>query len=503
MCPTGIVFQGVNVSMIDGFDIAFTRLVLQDYLGAAVAYLPYPDTSSMYVGLRNGECDMAASAIELDAGRKRCGPDCPDTRSTPMTVLPAEDYSDYAYRGRQDHVCCLDYSLSYLPASGFALFSQAQAAQTSLVRAILSYEVLNAATPVFIALVSFGWVMVLVERKANPKQFKSQLAGVYFAFVSMATFGFGDLAPVTRTGRVLTILWTITSVLSLSAFTSVVSARLTVSQLGVATIDSLRQVGPSAVCVEAAYPLAQQLISEAFGLDGNIRAAGVMLSSVEGCAQAVMNGTAMVYVSDQPILRWLAYSFYGSSSLYVSPVIRGNPFSFAYPAGSPLRSVIDAALIQFTTNTTWVSAATSLQAIWFPVMQAQAPTSATSITKPTFIAAMVLLGVPIVVEVGRYVHRGLRSWRARAEGKLPSLAVMGEEDGHDVADGDDGGAAAALREAERAKQAVADAVAMVNLAAEAANAAAFAAAALAQGEGVHKRVPRAGQPAADGAPSSA
>jgi hypothetical protein len=107
----------------------------------------------------------------------------------------------------------------------------------------------------------------------------------------MSTFGFGDIAPATRTGRMLTIAWTMTSVLSLAAFTSVVSARLTVSQLGLYTLDSLSQVRPSDVCVEVSYPLAQELISDAFGLNGDLRSAGVMLSSMEGCAQAVMAGT--------------------------------------------------------------------------------------------------------------------------------------------------------------------------------------------------------------------
>ena len=450
--------------------------MLQDYLGATVAYVPYPDTSSMYVGLRNGECDMAASAIELDMSRKRCGPDCPDTRVAPMAVYPAEDYADYSYQSRQDHVCCLDYSLSYLPQSGFALFSLTQAADASLIGAILSYDVLNAATPVFIALVGFGWLMYLVERRDNPKQFHSQHAGVYFAFVSMSTFGFGDIAPATRTGRLLTIAWTMTSVLSLAAFTSVVSARLTFSQLGLFTLDSLSQVRPGDVCVEESYPLVQKLIADEFGLDGDLRGAGVMLSSLDGCAQAVINGKALVYVSDQPLLNWLAYSFYATGTLYVSPVVRGNPFSFAYPAGSPLRSVIDAAIIEFTTNTTWVTAAQDLQAIWFPVLAAQAPTTANSISMPTFVAAIVLIGVSFMAEEGRWIYKLLRGWRAQRAAAPADKPPAGN--GNAVADAD-GGAATALREAERAQRAAADAVAAAQLAAEAAGAAAAAAAALA------------------------
>jgi len=61
----------------------------------------------------------------------------------------------------------------------------------SLVTAILSIEVLNAATPIVIAIISFGWIMYAIECRDNNNQFHAQHAGVYFACVSMATFGFG------------------------------------------------------------------------------------------------------------------------------------------------------------------------------------------------------------------------------------------------------------------------------------------------------------------------
>jgi hypothetical protein len=73
---------------------------------------------------------------------------------------------------------CLEYGVSYMPASGFALFSRASRGSALLVDAILSYQVLNAATPVLIAIVTFGWVMWLLERRANPRQFNGQHSGV-------------------------------------------------------------------------------------------------------------------------------------------------------------------------------------------------------------------------------------------------------------------------------------------------------------------------------------
>ena len=89
-----------------------------------VTFLPYPDTSSMcgktfpyifskfshtkcprgrysdlaralahrYVGLRNGDCDVAISAIELESKRAHCTPNCPLPPLLP--IYPGSDYSE-------------------------------------------------------------------------------------------------------------------------------------------------------------------------------------------------------------------------------------------------------------------------------------------------------------------------------------------------------------------------------------------------------------------------
>lgn len=86
---------------------------------------------------------------------------------------------------------CLDYGVPHMPANGFALLSKPKPSDISLVSAIISVDVLNAATPIIIAIIGFGWLMYAVEGRDNKEQFRSQHAGVYYAFVGIATFGFG------------------------------------------------------------------------------------------------------------------------------------------------------------------------------------------------------------------------------------------------------------------------------------------------------------------------
>lgn len=48
----GNVYRGLNISLLDGYDVAFTKLLFTEYLGVDVEYFPYPDTSSLCVRRR-------------------------------------------------------------------------------------------------------------------------------------------------------------------------------------------------------------------------------------------------------------------------------------------------------------------------------------------------------------------------------------------------------------------------------------------------------------------
>ena len=107
-----------------------------------------------------------------------CTPGCVDRTVTPLPVYDSVDYSLPSYQSRMDDVCCLEYSLPYLPRSGFALFSLATRGKADLVHAIVSYQVLNAATPVVVAIVGFGWVIYALECRLNNEQFATPSAGI-------------------------------------------------------------------------------------------------------------------------------------------------------------------------------------------------------------------------------------------------------------------------------------------------------------------------------------
>ena len=218
------------------------------------------------------------------------------------------------------------------------------------------------------------------------------------------------------------MFFTICSVLSLSAFTSVVSSQLTVSQLAFAPITSFNQLMPSDFCVEIDYQLARDLISSAYSIpDDQLEANGVMLGSISSCSQAVIAGTKKVFTSDKPVLNWLANKYFGTGNLYVSDTLRGNPLSVAFRSGSTLRPRVDIAIIDMLTNTSWVDSTGSLIDLWFPRGAANAPFVEQVLDVPMFTAAIVLLSVTLLI-AGAQLALGQRLVARAAKNALNTIS---------------------------------------------------------------------------------
>ena len=327
---------------------------------------------------------------------------------------------------------------------------------TTVTSAIASVDVLNAGTPVIIAIVGLGATLWLIEGRTN-KQFSALDNGVYFAFVATSTFGFGDMAPVTMLGRFLVVFWTIFTVLSLTAFGGIVSAALTVGQLQIDTIDSLAGLAPNQLCVEASYDLANRYIATTMSLplDQYVQVGGgVVLGSVEDCTAAVLNGTVLAYLTDVPVLNWIAFSYLNNGNMYVSPVLRANPLTWVFPSGSPIRQSMDSAVIDTIVNASWLTTTQSLEAYWFGTGSVSPSVAPSTVNWPTLIAALVLVGAWFLAAFVRFVYNLVESYKER---KAEKKQAEEEEAPATPISRPAAVAAAAAREAARAAEAAAQA----------------------------------------------
>src|SRR5204862_125658 len=87
-----------------------------------------------------------------------------------------------------------------------------------------------------------GLCIWLFERRRNPEQFGGPPwsgigAGFWWSGVTYSGVGYGDKVPVTLGGRLVALVWMLSSVFLVASFTAALSARLAISRF-----DAVRSV---------------------------------------------------------------------------------------------------------------------------------------------------------------------------------------------------------------------------------------------------------------------
>jgi polar amino acid transport system substrate-binding protein len=115
-----------------------------------------------------------------------------------------------------------------------------------------------------VVVILFALLIWLSERKSNPDQFRTGFKGftdgIWWAFVTMTTVGYGDKVPMSKTGRILTIVWMFYAIALFFLVTAEISSELTVNKLqsDVSSIEDLRkskvgtldQTGYASLCIK-------------------------------------------------------------------------------------------------------------------------------------------------------------------------------------------------------------------------------------------------------------
>ena len=123
----------------------------------------------------------------------------------------------------------------YISNMGIATRAEKQSPMFSVLQKMLSWTILR--TLIFILGIAtvFAVILWLAERRSNALQFRPGIKGVadgiWWAFVTMTTVGYGDKIPKTGLGRVLAILWMFFAIGLFFVASGVVSSELTVTQL--------------------------------------------------------------------------------------------------------------------------------------------------------------------------------------------------------------------------------------------------------------------------------
>ena len=157
----------------------------------------------MLTALENGDVDLAAAALTVNFDREQ-----------------KMDFSHPFYNSG------LGIAVEVDKRSGWLL----------VIERIFSWTFLEILAGLFGLLCVSGLFIYIFERRRNREQFGGSFwwglgAGIWWSIVTLTTVGYGDKAPKTAAGRMIAVMWMLSGILVISAFTAAITSALTVGQL--------------------------------------------------------------------------------------------------------------------------------------------------------------------------------------------------------------------------------------------------------------------------------
>ncbi|HEY9673052.1 MAG TPA: transporter substrate-binding domain-containing protein [Waterburya sp.] len=194
-----------------------------------------------------------------------------------------------------------------------------------------------------------GNLVWLAEHKYNSEHFPKNYFhgvgnGMWFALVTLTTVGYGDRAPVTRLGRLVTGTWMIVALVTVSSLTAGLTSAITLAFSGNSSErfpnpESLKNARIATVAKTPGVEIAHKYESQVQGMP---TLADAVKAVVDGRAEAAVyfRENLQYYLSQNPELRLKLSDFSLSTQLC----------GFVLPPNSPLRQTLNMELSHMTEN---------------------------------------------------------------------------------------------------------------------------------------------------------
>ncbi len=213
----------------------------------------------------------------------------------------------------------------YITNLGIAAKSKDKSSILILLKNMFSMDFLKAIFLLLFIIFIFGFILWLVERRRNSDQFhkgaKGIGDGVWWSAVTMTTVGYGDKAPKTGLGRVVSFIWMFTAIVVISGFTAGIASSLTINKLesNINVINDLKEVKVGTIGNSASA----EFLSE-YGI------MYIEYDDVTDGLKAVSTGDIKAFVYDEAILRYLIHDLRLHEEIMIIPSAYSKEyFSFA------------------------------------------------------------------------------------------------------------------------------------------------------------------------------
>jgi ABC-type amino acid transport substrate-binding protein len=237
----------------------------------------------------------------------------------------------------------------YSTGLGIAVASDALISWRPIIRNVFSLGFFRAAAVLFSISLSIGVILWLIEHRHN-EHFGAHRHGlgasVWWSAAAMTQAGgaAGEKVPKTLPGRLLAMMWMVTSVIVFASFTAALTSQLTLKHLRNAVNGEadLRYVRVGAIAgTETTEYLAQE------------RIACQVFADAEAALSALQKGRIDALVYDRLLLLWLINQRFSGSLRVLDGTFEPQAYAIALPKGSELRMRIDLALLDSIRSDWW------------------------------------------------------------------------------------------------------------------------------------------------------
>ena len=157
----------------------------------------------------------------------------------------------------------IDFTQPYYLGKSGVLLPMRPPSILSRVQVFFGWAVISSVLVLISVLLVVGSLIWLAERNRNSEQFPRDWlpgisSGMWFALVTLTTVGYGDKAPITRTGRGITGAWMVISLIAVSSLTASLASAFTLFLSGAteSAISAPAQLNGRRVAVEWRAPVA-------------------------------------------------------------------------------------------------------------------------------------------------------------------------------------------------------------------------------------------------------